>query len=327
MKKISIVIPTLNEAKYLPSLMGSLQLQTCNDFEVIVADAGSKDATQEIAAQYGACIVRGGKPAEGRNKGAAVATGEFIFFLDADVVPPDDFCECALDEMYRRQLKLATCEVFPLSSRIIDKTLHSLSNLSIKLMQYSANPHAPGSCIMIHRPLFERVGGFDESLYLAEDHELAKRASRYSPLRVLNSTYILVSARRLRKEGRFSLAGKYLQVELHRIFNGEIRDKIFEYEFGAYDEIEPSAAGNGFRRLYEYLQRVNRNLNTALTNGQNDDTVPLPEKQTVTAFREKMDKAKEEFRRLIERYAKKASESKEMPHINQENGGETVRQL
>jgi len=304
MKKISVVIPAFNEEKYLPSLLASLQRQTFRDFEVIVADAGSHDATREIAARWGARVVEGGTPAAGRNRGAAAAAGEFIFFLDADVVLPDDFCECAWNELHRRKLKIATCEVLPLSSKTIDKTLHSLSNLSIKLMQYSAHPHAPGSCIMIHRSLFKRVGGFDESLYLAEDHELAKRAAQYSPLRVLNSTYVMTSVRRLRKEGRFSLAGKYLQVELRRMFNGEIRDKIFNYEFGAYGDIEPQGARNGFRRLYEYLQRVNRNLNAATAGRQAAGTVREPEKKIIKAFRGKMNKAATEFRRLIERYAR-----------------------
>ena len=77
---ISIIIPTLNEARFLPKLLESIKKQTFTDYEVIVADAGSKDKTLEIAKKYGARIVKGGFPAEGRNAGARAAKGDFLFF-------------------------------------------------------------------------------------------------------------------------------------------------------------------------------------------------------------------------------------------------------
>jgi glycosyltransferase involved in cell wall biosynthesis len=97
--KASVIIPTLNESDLLPGLLDRLDRQSFRDFEVIVADAGSKDGTQEICRSRGVVLVEGGMPAVGRNRGAAVARGERLFFLDADVMPPDDFLEKALEEM------------------------------------------------------------------------------------------------------------------------------------------------------------------------------------------------------------------------------------
>ena len=57
MPKISIVIPSLNEEKFLPILLESITKQTFKDFEVIIADAGSKDNTVEIAKKFGAKVV------------------------------------------------------------------------------------------------------------------------------------------------------------------------------------------------------------------------------------------------------------------------------
>ena len=91
MPRISVVIPALNEEKFLPVLLESLKNQTFKDYEVIVADAGSKDKTLEIAHSYGARVVPGGMPGPGRNRGAEVATGEFLFFFDSDVLLPNDF--------------------------------------------------------------------------------------------------------------------------------------------------------------------------------------------------------------------------------------------
>lgn len=66
---ISVVVPALNEAAYLPNLLEALAAQTRPANEVIVADAGSTDGTPEIARRYGARVVKGGSPAAGRNAG------------------------------------------------------------------------------------------------------------------------------------------------------------------------------------------------------------------------------------------------------------------
>jgi glycosyltransferase involved in cell wall biosynthesis len=88
---LSIVIPTFNEEKYLPGLLKTLQEQTFKDYEIIVADNDSSDATRTIAVMAGARVVGGGLPARGRNLGAEVARGEWLLFLDADVILPSDF--------------------------------------------------------------------------------------------------------------------------------------------------------------------------------------------------------------------------------------------
>jgi glycosyltransferase involved in cell wall biosynthesis len=252
--KISIIIPTLNEEHYLPVLFKSIRKQSFKDCEVIVADAHSTDNTVAIAEQSGAKVVKGGMPAVGRNSGARVARGEFLFFLDADVILPDDFLRKAYDEMQERYLDLATCEVLPLSDLHIDKVLHDLANLSIRMNQYT-NPHAAGFCILSTKRLFERVGGFDESLTMAEDHDYVKRASRYRPLRVLESTPVKVSVRRLEKEGRTMLVSKYIEVELHRIFKGELKTEVIEYEFGNFQK---KSTGKNSRHLAAFEDQLIR---------------------------------------------------------------------
>jgi len=234
MPLISIVIPSLNEEKFLPLLLESIKKQTFKDFEVIVADAGSKDKTIDIAKKYGAKVVPGGMPGPGRNRGAAVATGEFLFFFDSDVILPEDFLESAYHEMQERFLDLATCEFKPQSDLQLDKVMFKLANLTVKLNQ-SINPRAAGFCIFITRRLFNRVGGFDEAVVIAEDHDLVDRASKFRPLRFLNSCHLTVSIRRLEKEGRFALLEKYFHVEMHLLTKGSVKEDIIEYEFGNFD--------------------------------------------------------------------------------------------
>ncbi|GAB4416629.1 MAG: hypothetical protein Fur0044_12050 [Anaerolineae bacterium] len=262
--KISVIIPTLNEAILLPKLLGDLRQQTFDDYEIIVADAGSSDRTQEIARDYGATVVPGGLPAAGRNNGARVAQGEFLLFLDADVRVPPTFLGDAYAEIEERYLDLATCAVIPLSDDPVDKLLHDFANLAIQLGQF-LDPHAPGFCILVSRRLFRRVGGFDESLKMAEDHDFVKRASQFRPLRVLNSTHISVSVRRLAKEGRVKLINKYLAVELHRAFLGEIKNEIFEYEFGNFPDAEPGLVETRLQESQKLLDKLSQSYSTLLS--------------------------------------------------------------
>jgi glycosyltransferase involved in cell wall biosynthesis len=257
--KISAIIPTLNEELYLPLLLKSIEKQSFKDYEVIVADSDSKDATAAIAKQFGAKVVAGGMPAKARNNGARAAQGEFLFFLDADVIVPDDFFIKAYDEMQERYLDLATCEVTPISELYIDKVLHNLANLSVRINQYTS-PHAGGFCILCTKRLFERTGGFDEQLTMAEDHDFVKRASKFSPLRVLDSTQVSISVRRLEKEGRTMLLNKYLQVELHRIFKGELKTDVIEYEFGNYQKQSTPQQSKWLAAFEEQLIRMDKKL-------------------------------------------------------------------
>ena len=235
MVKISIVIPTLNEEKYLPKLFRCIENQTFKDYEVIVADADSKDNTIKIAKEFGAKVVKGGIPAVGRNNGAKKANGEYIFFFDADVKISKDFLRKAYDEMKERNFEAVTCESKPLSNLMIDKVSYKLFNIGIRLSQF-LNPRALGFCILVTKSVFDETGGFDETIKIGEDYNFVKRIGKIKPFRVLDSVCIHVSIRRLKKEGRITFSCKCLQLELYRIFIGEIRKDIIKYEFGCFGD-------------------------------------------------------------------------------------------
>lgn len=254
--KISIIIPTLNEEELLPNLLKSIKQQNFNDYEIIVADARSTDNTRKIAQQYGAKVVAGGKPGKARNNGAKVARGEFLYFFDADVVLPPDFLRKSWDEMFERYLELASCNFKPQSDRPIDQVLHGIVNNYIALSQFSQKPLAGGACILISRRLFDRVNGFDERLVLAEDHDLIERAAKFRHFRVLFSTEILISVRRLEKEGRVGISRKYLQTILHKRIFGKVENQIFDYDFADYTVKNNSEEEKELLKIDRALQKI-----------------------------------------------------------------------
>lgn len=298
--KASVIIPTLNESALLPGLLDRLDRQTFRDFEVIVADAGSKDGTREICRSRGVILTEGGMPAVGRNAGAAVAKGDRLFFFDADVMPPPDFLEKALEEMTSEGIRLATCWFEPDSDNPLDQLLFELANHFVKL-SLKTDPHAGGFAIFVDRDLFERVGGFDETLKLAEDHDFVKRAARYAPLHMLESTQIRMSVRRLVKDGRFSYSAKCIQVELHRLFKGEITEDIVDYQFGYDQEGKGGHADDTLKRLLERMEEWRRE-NTATLRRISKDVKTSPEVQdAMTELRRNFDSLKDAVRTYLSR--------------------------
>lgn len=234
---LSIIIPTLNEEKYLPLLLESIKTQKFLDCEIILADAGSSDKTIEIAEKYNCRIIPGGLPAKGRNRGAKIAKGDILFFLDADTILPDNFFKKSLGEFRARNLELASFCLIPLpKNRVSSFFLNIFYNQPIILLE-NALPHA-ATGILAKKNLFEKLGGFDEDVKLAEDHYLARRAQEVfgAKLGIIKSTEIFVSDRRFRTDGWISVGIRYLLCELHLIFLGPVRSDIFKYKFGHYDE-------------------------------------------------------------------------------------------
>jgi hypothetical protein len=193
--------------------------------------------------------------------GAAKAKGDFLFFLDADVKLPKSFLSKAHAEMQDRFLDLATCRMKPLSNLFLDKVLHKAANLVILMDQHSPYPHAPGFCILVSRRLFERIGGFDETLRIAEDHDLVMRAARLRKLRVLESTSFWVNVRRFRKEGRLNYAVKVLNVEFYRLLHGRITDdSVIRYDFGDFQSVDSNSRLRKLESRITGMERKYRNL-------------------------------------------------------------------
>jgi glycosyltransferase involved in cell wall biosynthesis len=232
---LSIVIPTYNEEEYLPRLLASIRSQRFEGYEIIVADAKSTDRTRAIAARFGAKVVDGGMPGPGRNLGAAAAQGDLLLFLDADVILPDlDWLARKVEQFNRRKLDAGTCLVKPLGGKAIDLFAHNVFNAHMMATQF-VMAHAPGFCIFATKELHDRIGGFDATIKLAEDHDYVDRASQVGKFRVMTGSRIRVSVRRFERDGRFSIFAKYLMAELYLLTGTQIRTDRFRYTFG-YDK-------------------------------------------------------------------------------------------
>ena len=225
---ISIIIPALNEEKYLPKLLDCLKNQAFGDFEIIVADADSKDGTKKIAKKYGCKIVKGGLPAAGRNNGAKAAKGDVLLFLDADVQIDKYFLKNAVNEMKNQNLDIAGCTLNPVGNNLIDKLFFMIFNLWTSATQF-IYPNAAGCSIFCKKWLHDKVNGFDETIKLSEDMDYAKRCGKCGKFGILKKVAVNVAMRRFESEGRVKVAFKLFMSAIYRIFLGEIRSDVFKY--------------------------------------------------------------------------------------------------
>jgi glycosyltransferase involved in cell wall biosynthesis len=236
---LSIVIPTFNEERYLPLLLKSIKAQDYKDYEIIVADANSKDATRKIARKYGCRIVEGGLPAKGRNNGAKQATGDIIIFLDSDVILPKGFLSENIGKFNKKNLVCASVWANPISNKPVDYVLFFVAQLGQGILQLF-RPAATGWCILIKKSVFKKIGGFNEKILVGEDYDLAYRTYGHGRFAMLINPNLYVSVRRLEKEGRFNFAMKVLKTTFYDVTGKKmtVKNKAVEYDFGGYEKIK-----------------------------------------------------------------------------------------
>ena len=232
--ELSCVVITLNEEKYISQLLNSLKKQTFKNFEVVVADYSSTDKTREIAKKYGCKLTAGGSYSVGRNNGAKIAKGRYLLFLDADSILPEDFLEINFKQFKKSGKGTGTVPLKPLSDKKFDKVFFRLYNYWSKAM-LRVSPHCAGCGIFARKDIFQKIGGFDENVVFAENHDFAKRAKDHGF--VILPKHMYTSVRRMDKEGRMKFVGKYVYAGLYRLFNKEITQELFNYELNGVEGI------------------------------------------------------------------------------------------
>jgi len=231
---LSIIIPALNEEKYLPLLLESIKKQNFKDYEIIVADAGSKDKTVEIAKQYGCKVVPGGLPSKGRNEGAKIARGDLLLFLDSDVIlSQTNSLEQAIQNFHEKNLDAATFP-FLFTGSGLDRFFSKFYNFWVAFTQ-KFFPHALGAFILVKKDIHQKVNGFDESVIFCEDVHYVGKVGKIAKYGLLKIPPVSISNRRFEHEGKIKMCMEYILAELYMIFLGPIRSDIFKYKFAHYE--------------------------------------------------------------------------------------------
>jgi len=180
--KVSFIIPTKNEASVIDTTLASISRYS-GPHEIIITDGKSTDDTIALAGKYTDKIIihQGEKRqtiAEGKNAGAAVATGDFLIFLDSDVVlgDPDAFVRKALGLFEKDADLLALTvplRVLPHEETYADWIMfHIVNCIYYFLNNVSGKGGASGEFQLFRRSTFKNYGGYNETLAVTEDQEI-----------------------------------------------------------------------------------------------------------------------------------------------------------
>lgn len=245
--KVSIIIPSLNEENFLPFLLEDLASQTTQPHEIIVVDAGSEDRTAEMAKSFERVKLITTPPNIGaqRTTGGRAATGDFLFFLDADTRLKKDFIERALTEMQNRKVRIACPHYVPYSgfgfemrrSKFLTALIYEFFNLLFYLFQ-KITPSGAGSGIVVHKDIFEQIEGFSPNLKF-DDIDFIRRGARVARFGKLD-TILFVSDRRFVRYGALKMLLSYLVLSLFFIFGAFKSAEVVEYKFSDYTRINKS---------------------------------------------------------------------------------------
>lgn len=202
-----MVVPAYNEEKYIRRTLQALRDQTYTNFEVIVKDGKSADETVRIARRLANRVVssRDLSAADARNQGARFAEGEILVFMDADTFLPADALERFHALMGKEEVVGASCRKIPQGRNILDRFMYEFVNLSTFVSNKMRLGGAHGNCMLMRRSVFQKVGGFNPDIIVAEEQDLVRRALRYGRYLFLLDFYVVENPRRLQKWGRFRL--------------------------------------------------------------------------------------------------------------------------
>jgi len=220
---ISVIIPSLNEEKYIESTLKSLKNQDYKgEREIIVVDGGSKDKTVKIAKKYADKVIelkqRG--VARGRNAGAKEAKGDVLVFVDADTVLLFNALGEFSQEFSKKDVVGATCPIIPTSSQARDFILYWGFNQFVKASLKTRKPQVVGICFACRKKAFDKVGGFNEKIDIMEDFDLSERLSKLGKIKFNEKTFVLTSHRRIGKWGRGRSMRKIFKMYVNYLIEG-----------------------------------------------------------------------------------------------------------
>jgi glycosyltransferase involved in cell wall biosynthesis len=182
---VSIVTPVFNGGENFRRTLVSIKKCATTAIELIVVIDGGGDTSEQDAQEFGAKVVSlpdTGGPARARNRGAAIAQGDILFFVDADVTLHSDTV-VRIQKIFEQQPDLAALIGSYDDAPGATNFLSQYKNLFHHYTHQTAKEEAStfwGACGAMRREVFEAIGGFDESYRYPsiEDIELGYRLKR-----------------------------------------------------------------------------------------------------------------------------------------------------
>ncbi|GBR76434.1 glycosyl transferase GTA-type super family [Candidatus Termititenax persephonae] len=210
MVKISVVVPTMNEEKYLQPCLDSFRNQTYKDFEMVAIDASS-DSTPQLCTQAGWQVVR--QVSKGvslaRAEGFAATSGEIVACTDADTAPEQQWVESIAEAFADERVVCAYGPVYLRDCGAFLKFLGAFfyNTIFLNFGRLIRRDNVSGQNFAIRKSAYDAIGGFRADLVTAEDVDLGLRVRKLGKVVYVKKMRVHTSARRLLAEGPLHFIG------------------------------------------------------------------------------------------------------------------------
>lgn len=224
MTKISIIVPILNEVETISNLLKHLLANSTkeNIADIIVVDGGSDDGSKDAVLKFKDVILLSAERGRAKqmNLGVANASGNILYFLHADSIPPKHFDKHILNEI--QNTHLAGC------FRMQFDNQHWWLRLASWLTQFRWRACRGGDqSQFITKELFDEIGGYDETYTIYEDNILINELYARDEFVVIQHK-IKTSARLYKKHGIWKLQYHFWAIYVKKWF-GASADELYAY--------------------------------------------------------------------------------------------------
>ncbi|MEP3372127.1 MAG: TIGR04283 family arsenosugar biosynthesis glycosyltransferase [Maribacter dokdonensis] len=220
---ISIIIPVLNEEKYIKDVLFSISANARTKCikEILVIDGGSTDQTITNAEAYGATVLKSKKGrAAQMNFGTTNANGEILYFLHVDTLPPEGFDKEIIQE-FKKGFEVGCFQMRFNSNSPFLKFFSWCTRINHHICR------GGDQSLFITRKLFHLLDGFNESYIVYEDNEFIQRVYKLKPFKVISSA-VTTSARRYEERGMIRLQYHFGIIHLKHRLGANPKD-LYQY--------------------------------------------------------------------------------------------------
>jgi len=232
---ISVIIPTLEEERYIGKTLANL-IKFIPEIEIIVVDGGSKDKTVEIARRYTDKVFRITERgiSKAKNLGAKYAQGDILVFIDADVAVRDDFLPKVTRIFQNPDVVGATCNIMPAQPKLFEFIYFSLLNLFIRFSIKAFLPKTKfklgsrGEFFAVRKKEFLEIGGFNAKIACLEDFDITFRLFEFRKFEFTEDLVVFESMRRIRKLGLLKVLSVWTTEFLVYLMYGVPKSRVWE---------------------------------------------------------------------------------------------------